>query len=66
MILGDAVPKLETFVWILNHISRPITWSLFILKTSYLVTNYGQMTNHNIARVFTRGVYLGFVFTLLK
>ena len=37
MILGDAVSKLEMFVWILNHISRSITWSLFILKASYLV-----------------------------
>ena len=25
MVLGDAVSKLETFVWILNHISRSIT-----------------------------------------
>ena len=37
MIWGDAVSKLKTFVWILNHISRSITWSLFILKASYLV-----------------------------
>ena len=37
MILGHAVSKLETFVWILNHISRSITWSLFILKASYFV-----------------------------
>ena len=37
MILGDAVSKLQTFVWILNHISRSITWSLFILRASYLV-----------------------------
>ena len=37
MILTDAVSKLETFVWILNHISRSITWSLFPLKASYLV-----------------------------
>ena len=37
MILGDAVSKLETFVWILNHISRSITWSLFTLEASYLV-----------------------------
>ena len=37
MILGDAVSKLETFVWILNHIARSITWFLFILKASYLV-----------------------------
>ena len=35
MVLGDAVSKLETFVWILNHISRSITWSLFTLKASY-------------------------------
>ena len=27
--------KLETFVWILKHISRFIAWSLFILKASY-------------------------------
>ena len=37
MILGDAVSKLETFVWILNYISRSITWSLFTLEASYLV-----------------------------
>ena len=37
MLLGDAVSKLETFVWILSHISRSITWSLFTLKASYLV-----------------------------
>ena len=37
MIWGDAVSKLETFEWILNHISRSITWSLFGLKASYLV-----------------------------
>ena len=29
MILVDAVSKLETFVWILNQISRSITWFLF-------------------------------------
>ena len=28
MVLGDAVSKLETSVWILNHISKSITWSL--------------------------------------
>ena len=37
MILGDDVSRLETFVWVLNHISRSITWRLFILKASYLV-----------------------------
>ena len=36
MVLGDALSKLETFVWILNNISRFITWSLFTLKASYL------------------------------
>ena len=36
MVFGDAVSKLETFVRILNHISRSITWSLFTLKASYL------------------------------
>ena len=34
---GNAVSKWETFVWILNHISRSITWSVFTLKASYLV-----------------------------
>ena len=29
--------KLDTFVWILNHVSRSITWSLFNLKESNLV-----------------------------
>ena len=37
MVLGDAVSKLETFVWILNQISRSITSSLFTLKASNLV-----------------------------
>ena len=37
LVLGDAVSKLETFVWILSHVSRSITWSLFTLKISYLV-----------------------------
>ena len=37
MVLGVAVSKSETFVWILKHISRFIAWSLFILKASYLV-----------------------------
>ena len=35
--MGEAVSNLETFVWILNHISRFITWSLFILKALCLV-----------------------------
>ena len=32
MVLGDAVTKLQTFVWIFNHVSRVITWSLFNLR----------------------------------
>ena len=36
-ILVEAVSKLETFVWILKHISRAIAWSLFTLKASHLV-----------------------------
>ena len=37
MVLGDAFSKLETFVWILNRISRFITWPPFTQKASYLV-----------------------------
>ena len=37
MILGDGVSKLETLVWILNRISRSITWPLFTLNASYFV-----------------------------
>ena len=29
MVLGDAVTKLQRFVWIFNHVLRVITWSLF-------------------------------------
>ena len=52
MILGDTVLKLETFVWILNHISRSITWSLFILIASFLVkwpisTSSLRITRHD-------------------
>ena len=28
MVLGDAVTKLQRFVWIFNHVSRVITLSL--------------------------------------
>ena len=35
--LGDAVTKLQTFVWIFNHVSRVTTWSLFILRAPNLV-----------------------------
>ena len=37
MVLGDDVSTLETFVWILNHVSRSITWFLFALKALNLV-----------------------------
>ena len=40
--------KLKTFVWILNHISRSITWSLCILKESYLV----NMVFHMVVSVY--------------
>ena len=32
MVLGDAVAKLETFVWILNHIVNLLTFMLRSLK----------------------------------
>ena len=35
--LGDAVIKLQTFVWIFNHVSRVTTWSLFNLRGPDLV-----------------------------
>ena len=41
MVWGDAVSKLKTFVWILSHISRSKTWSLFPPKSIIL----GQMIN---------------------
>ena len=37
MVLGDDVSTLETFVWILNHVSRSIIWFLFALKAWNLV-----------------------------
>ncbi len=43
MFLGDAVSKQETFVWILNHVSRSITSSLFILNNKSI--KLSQMTN---------------------
>ena len=43
MILGDTVSKLETFVWILNHISKSITWS--VRPKSIIL---GQMVNLNM------------------
>ena len=40
MVLGGAVTKLETFVWIFIHVSRIIIWSLFNLEHQP-----GQITN---------------------
>ena len=37
MVLGDAVTKLQRFVWLFNHVSRVITWSLFNLRAPNLV-----------------------------
>ena len=37
MVLGDAVSTLLTFVWILKHVSRSTTWSLFILKALFIL-----------------------------
>ena len=34
--------NVETFVWILSHVSRSITWSLFTLKASYLVNDQSR------------------------
>ena len=44
MVLGDDVSTLETFVWILNHVSRSITWFLFAQKSM----KFGQMANLNM------------------
>lgn len=32
MVLGDASSKLQTFVWIFNHVLKYATWSLLDLK----------------------------------
>ena len=45
MVLGNTVGKLKTFVWILNHVSRSITWSLISLKA---LNFSGQMTTLNM------------------
>ena len=37
MVLGDAVTKLQRFVWIFNHVSRVITWSLFNFRALNLL-----------------------------
>ena len=42
MVLGDAVSKLETFVWILSHISRSI-YNLVSAHPKSIIL--GQMIN---------------------
>ena len=37
MVFGNTVSRLQTFVWILNDVSRSITSSLFTPKASNLV-----------------------------
>ena len=37
MVLGDDVTKLQRFVWLFNHVSGVITWSLFNLRAPNLV-----------------------------
>ena len=51
MVLGDAVSTLETFVWILNHVSRSITWS----PTKCI--KLGQMTSLNVIYHLVVSVY---------
>ena len=53
MVLGDDVSTLETFLWILNHVSKSITWFLFALKSMKL----GQMTNLNVIFHMVGSVY---------
>ena len=53
MVLGDVVSTLKPFVWILNHVSRSTTCSLFTIKAS---VKPGQMTDLNaIFHLVVRG-----------
>ena len=45
MILGDAVSKLETFVWILNDIQFKVHNLVFVHYKSIIL---GKMTNLNM------------------
>ena len=59
MVLGDAVSKIETLVWIFNHISRFIAWSLFTLKghrgnTFFDVTVTGQWSSPSVCLLRSR------------
>ena len=45
MVLGDALSKLETFVWILNHdVSRSIRADLHGTTLSHATTAYDKPT----------------------
>ena len=50
MVLGDDVSTLETFVWILNHVSMSITWFSSILGSVLFPKSMklGQMNNLNV------------------
>ena len=49
MVWGDAISKLETFVWIWNHVSRSIT--------QLNNTKLGQMTNLNMIFYMVVSIY---------
>ena len=42
MVLGDAITKLQRFVWIFKHVSRVITWSLFNLRAPTWLNDQSQ------------------------
>ena len=48
MVLGDAFSKLEMLVWILNRISRSITWSLFTLTVDRQFARSGHMVRNKL------------------
>ena len=52
MILGDAVSKLKTFVWILNHISR---YNLVSVHPKSVIL--GHMTDLNMVFHMVVSVY---------
>ena len=46
VVLGDALSKLETFVWILNRISRFITWSPFFDFELHITKKFSKKKPH--------------------
>ena len=54
MAWDDAFPKLEAIVWILKHVLRSITCSLFTLKASNLVKCYSHMIFHAVVSIGKR------------